>query len=143
MKKIIAIMFAILTITSLAACGNKPMPTNERENIPVEDKIVETPAPSKTNWIDELDKMVKEYLGDDVLATSYEDDTYYILIAIGDVNSAYMIAATEVDESIDLLSETISDTFDVDCAIFVVDDVTHDVLLYATLNGNDITDYMN
>ena len=93
--------------------------------------------------IDELDKTVREYLGDDVIETDYEDDTYYILIAIEDVNSAYIIMAADVDESIDSLSETINDTFDIDCVIFVVDDATHDELLYATLNGNDITDQLD
>lgn len=51
--------------------------------------------------------------------------------------------AADVDESIDSLSETINDTFDIDCVIFVVDDATHDDLLYATLNGNDITDQLD
>lgn len=139
MKKIIAIMFAILTIMSLTACGNK-----HRETTPnIKDTIVETPAPSKRNWVDELNKMVKEYLGDSVIETSYEDDTYYIFVAVKDVNSACMIAATDLDESFDSLSETIYDTFGFDCVIFVVDDATNSELLYTTVNGNDITDYMN
>lgn len=139
MKKIIAIMFAILTILSLTACGNKPNETTPN----IEDTLVETPAPSKRNWVDELNNMVKEYLGDSIIETSYEDDTYYIFIAIEDVNSAYVVAATDVDESIDLLSETINDTFGFDCVIFVMDDDTNSELLYATLNGSDITDCMN
>lgn len=141
MKKIIAIVFAILTIASLTACGNKAT-TNGNEYVPnVEDTLVEeTPT---YNVIDELDKTVKEYLGDDVITTDYDDGTYYIFIAIEDVNSAYIIMAADVDESIDSLSETINDTFDIDCVIFVVDDATHNELLYATLNGNDVTDYMD
>lgn len=142
MKKIIAIVFAILTIFSLTACGNKPeAPT--KETTPIEDKVVEPSTPTMDDVIDELDKTVREYLGDDVIETDYEDDTYYILIAIEDVNSAYIIMAADVDESIDSLSETINDTFDIDCVIFVVDDATHNELLYATLNGNDVTDYMD
>ena len=141
MKKIIAIVVTILTITSLTACGNK-VTTNGNDYKPsIDDTIVEeTPT---YNVIDELDKTVREYLGDDVIETDYEDDTYYILIAIEDVNSAYIIMAADVDESIDSLSETINDTFDIDCVIFVVDDATHDDLLYATLNGNDITDQLD
>lgn len=141
MKKIIAIVFAILTITSLAACGNKATTNGNDYKPSIDDTIVEeTPT---YNVIDELDKTVREYLGDDVIETDYEDDTYYILIAIEDVNSAYIIMAADVDESIDSLSETINDTFDIDCVIFVVDDATHDDLLYATLNGNDITDQLD
>ena len=141
MKKIIAIVFVILTITSLTACGNKAT-TNGNEYVPnVEDTLVEeTPT---YNVIDELDKTVREYLGDDVITTDYDDGTYYIFLAIEDVNSAYIIMAADVDESIDSLSETINDTFDIDCVIFVVDDATHNELLYATLNGNDVTDYMD
>lgn len=141
MKKIIAIVFAILTITSLTACGNKTTTNGNDYKPSIDDTIVEeTPT---YNVIDELDKTVREYLGDDVIETHYEDDTYYILIAIEDVNSAYIIMAADVDESIDSLSETINDTFDIDCVIFVVDDATHDALLYATLNGNDITDQLD
>lgn len=141
MKKIIAIVFAILTIASLTACGNKATTNGNDYKPSIDDTIVEeTPA---YNVIDELDKTVREYLGDDVIETDYEDDTYYILIAIEDVNSAYIIMAADVDESIDSLSETINDTFDIDCVIFVVDDATHDNLLYATLNGNDITDQLD
>lgn len=141
MKKIIAIVFAILTIASLTACGNKATTNGNDYNPSIDDTIVEeTPT---YNVIDELDKTVREYLGDDVIETDYEDDTYYILIAIEDVNSAYIIMAADVDESIDSLSETINDTFDIDCVIFVVDDATHDDLLYATLNGNDITDQLD
>ena len=141
MKKIIAIVLAILTITSLTACGNKATTNGNDYKPSIDDTIVEeTPA---YNVIDELDKTVREYLGDDVIETDYEDDTYYILIAIEDVNSAYIIMAADVGESIDSLSETINDTFDIDCVIFVVDDATHDDLLYATLNGNDITDQLD
>ena len=141
MKKIIAIVFAILTIASLTACGNKATTNGNDYKPSINDTIVEeTPT---YNVIDELDKTVREYLGDDVIETDYEDDTYYILIAIEDVNSAYIIMAADVDESIDSLSETINDTFDIDCVIFVVDDATHDDLLYATLNGNDITDQLD
>ena len=141
MKKIISIVFAILTITSLTACGNKATTNGNDYKPSIDDTIVEeTPT---YNVIDELDKTVREYLGDDVIETDYEDDTYYILIAIEDVNSAYIIMAADVDESIDSLSETINDTFDIDCVIFVVDDATHDDLLYATLNGNDITDQLD
>ena len=141
MKKIIVIVFAILTITSLTACGNKATTNGNDYKPSIDDTIVEeTPT---YNVIDELDKTVREYLGDDVIETDYEDDTYYILIAIEDVNSAYIIMAADVDESIDSLSETINDTFDIDCVIFVVDDATHDDLLYATLNGNDITDQLD
>ena len=141
MKKIIAIVFTILTITSLTACRNKATTNGNDYKPSIDDTIVkETPT---YNVIDELDKTVREYLGDGVIETHYEDDTYYILIAIEDVNSAYIIMATDVDESIDSLSETINDTFDIDCVIFVVDDATHDDLLYATLNGNDITDQLD
>ena len=141
MKKIIAIVFTILTITSLTACGNKATTNGNDYKPSIDDTIVEeTPT---YNVIDELDKTVREYLGDDVIETDYKDDTYYILIAIEDVNSAYIIMAADVDESIDSLSETINDTFDIDCVIFVVDDATHDDLLYATLNGNDITDQLD
>ena len=141
MKNIFAIVCAILNITSMTACGNKATTNGNDYKPSIDDTIVEeTPT---YNVIDELDKTVREYLGDDVIETDYEDDTYYILIAIEDVNSAYIIMTADVDESIDSLSETINDTFDIDCVIFVVDDATHDDLLYATLNGNDITDQLD
>lgn len=62
---------------------------------------------------------------------------------VNGVDSAFTIIASELNDALDGLSERINDSFSVDCVIFVVDDTTHDSLLYATRNGIDITSYMN
>ena len=57
MKKIIAIVFAILTITSLTSCGNKATTNGNDYKPSIDDTIVEeTPT---YNVIDELDKTTK------------------------------------------------------------------------------------
>ena len=141
MKKIIAMLLAIVTVMTLASCGKKNAnQTPETGTNTYDDKVIET---SKTSVIREVDKMVKKYLGDDVFKTDYDDGIYYICIAIENVNSSRLIISHGLCDSIDGLSETINTNFDIDCAILIMDDATHSNLLYASFNGYDVTDQLN
>lgn len=141
MKKIIAIILTIVTVMTLASCGKKNTnQTPKTSTNTYEDKVIETP---KTSVIREVDKRVKEYLGDDVFKTDYDDGIYYICIAVENVNSSRLVTSYGLGDSIDGLSETINTNFDVDCAILIMDDATHSNLLYASFNGYDVTDQLN
>lgn len=141
MKKIIAIILTIVTVMTLASCGKKNTNQTPKTNTNTyEDKVIETP---KTSVIREVDKMVKEYLGDDVFKTDYDDGIYYICIAVENVNSSRLVTSYGLGDSIDGLSETINTNFDVDCAILIMDDATYSNLLYASFNGYDVTDQLN
>lgn len=141
MKKIIAIILTIVTVMTLVSCGKKNTnQTPKTSTNTYEDKVIETP---KTSVIREVDKMVKEYLGDDVFKTDYDDGIYYICIAVENVNSSRLVTSYGLGDSVDGLSETINTNFDVDCAILIMDDATHRNLLYASFNGYDVTDQLN
>lgn len=122
MKKIIAIILTVLTIFSLTACGGKDTKGNSA--------------------VDELDKMVKDELGDMVIGTNYEDDVYYIFVQMDGISSTYAITYSGLDDSFDGLSETIYELTEIENAICVVSDMDCEEILYVSYNGNDITDYM-
>ena len=140
---IVAVIVGIILVLFVIFCVTHP---NETKQVPEGNATNHPSAPSSASQpetIDTVDRIVKETLGSDVIETRFVDGTYYILMKVNGVDSAFTIIASELNDALDGLSERINDSFSVDCVIFVVDDTTHDSLLYATRNGIDITSYMN
>lgn len=128
MKKIIAMLLAVMTILSLTACGGKKASTNNiKRNEP---------------WQD-VDKRLREDLDDMILHTEYDDGVYYVFISIEDVNTTSTFNRNGFDSAFSDLSETIYETAEVENAIVVLAYNNTDHILYTTYNGTDITDYMN
>lgn len=146
--KAIAIIVGIIVIAFIIFWITHPSEVKQSYERGIEDaengvyhpNISESKA---TTPISELDKMVKKYLGDNVLETKYEDNTYYVMISIKGVNRTYPLYSQGATQSFDNLSETIHDTFEIDCVIFVVDYATNNNLLYASSNGTDITEILD
>lgn len=128
MKKIIAMLLAIMTILSLTACGSKKVPNNNIKR--------------NESWQD-VDKSLRRDLDDMILHTEYDDGVYYVFISIEGVNTSSTFKKYGLDDSFDDLSETIYETAEVENAIVVMAYNNTDHVLYTTYNGTDITDYMN
>ena len=128
MKKIIAMLLAIMTVFSLTACGgHKKVTNNIKRNEP---------------WQD-VDKRLREDLDDMILHTEYDDGVYYVFISIEGVNNTSTFNRNGFDSAFSDLSETIYETAEVENAIVVLAYNNTDHVLYTTYNGTDITDYMN
>lgn len=128
MKKIIAMLLAVMTILSLTACGGNKKATNDiKRNEP---------------WQD-VDKQLRENLDDMILHTEYDDGVYYVFLSIEGVNTSSTFKKHGFDNSFDDLSEAIYETAEVENAIVVMAYNNTDHVLYTTYNGTDITDYMN
>lgn len=128
MKKIIAMLLAIMTVFSLTACGgNKKATNNIKRNEP---------------WQD-VDKRLREDLDDMILYTEYDDGVYYVFVSIEGVNTTSTFNRNGFDSAFSDLSETIYETAEVENAIVVLAYNNTDHILYTTYNGTDITDYMN
>lgn len=148
MAKIVAIIVGIIVIAFIIFWIANPSEVKQSYDRGVEDaengvynpNISESKA---TVPISKIDKIVKGHLGDDVLDTRYDGNTYYIMISIKDVNRSYPIYSHGATQSFDNLSEIIHDNFGIDCVIFVVDYATNNNILYASSNGTDITDLMD
>lgn len=143
MKKIIAMFATIVTLMSLSSCK-----TNEKRVV-----LPETPTTTETetdvSYVEfsttELDSDMKECFGEDLILTEYSEGIYYVACAPNGIHAA--LKSGDLDSVVDLLcsidelSETIHDVFEVDSVFFVHDDVDES-LIYATLNGEDITDIL-
>lgn len=143
--KVAAIIVGVIIILFIIYCISHPTETKQSFESGVQDAENGTYNSnySKTASISELDKMVKKYLGDNILETWYEDNTYYAMISIEGVNRTYPLYSQGATQSFDHLSETIHDTFGIDCVIFIVDYATNNNLLYASSNGTDITEILD
>ena len=126
MKKIIAIILTIVTVMSLAACGDKK----------VNDNIESNPA------VKELDDTVREQLGDMIVDTDYEDDVYYVMVRIDSVESTLAVEFTGLDDAFIDLSETIYNDIGIENVICVVSDADGEIIVFTVYNGYNITDYM-
>ena len=117
-----AVIVGIILVLFVIFCVTHP---NETKQVPEGNATNHPSAPSsasQSETIDTVDRIVKETLGSDVIETRFEDDTYYILMKVNGVDSAFTIIASELNDALDGLSERINDSFSVDCVIFVVDD---------------------
>lgn len=132
MKKIIAIILAIVTVMTLASCGKKAHDFNANT---YEDRMADT--------VMEIDNMTYQYLGDNIIETEYKNGTYFIFLAVDGVNSSRLVMTSGLADSIGDLSRTIKRIFNVDCAITIMDDATNSKVLYGNLNGIDVTGYVN
>ena len=128
MKKIIAMLLAIMTVFSLTACGGNKKVTNDiKRNEP---------------WQD-VDKRLRAGLDERILHTEYDDGGYYVFVSIEGVNTTSTFNRNGLDSAFSDLSETIYETAEVENAIVVLAHNNTDHILYTTYNGTDITDYMN
>lgn len=157
MKKIIAVLLVVAIFATFTACGNKTNAdfseasethsikpeVTESETVPTENKAIGTYDAFEDIVIKELDKNVKENLGDSLLATEYENGTYYIFAVIDNVNDRLLIVSTETDVAVNNLTKTIHENFNIDCILTIVDDETHSNALHVSLNGYDVTDQLS
>ena len=114
MKKIIAIILAIVTVMTLASCGKKAPDFNANT---YEDRMADT--------VMEIDNMTYQYLGDNIIETEYKNGTYFIFLTVDGVNSSRLVMTSGLADSIGDISRTIKRIFNVECAITIMDDATH------------------
>lgn len=128
MKKIFAIVLAMLVILSMTACAN----TTETE--------AATEDPTKSEFVAGFDKGVKELFGDDLILTMYEDGIYSIVITaegIDDIYSYYHEIPAELSDYIVEMSNAIYEA-GLDNMMVLVSDVDNAELLII-YNGIDVT----
>ncbi len=138
MKKYVILVLSMLMVISLTACGNKAEPEPE---IPV----VNTPVIEQEDReiIETIDAMVDEMVGEYVLATSYGDGIYSIMMTCNGIKDA--VGTDTFDDvciSLDEVTIAINDDTGIDCMIFLASDKDKNDILYITYNGKDVTNYI-
>lgn len=138
MKKYVILVLSMLMVISLTACGNKAEPEPE---IPV----VNTPVIEQEDKeiIETIDAMVDEMVGEYVLATSYGDGIYSIMMTCNGIKDAVGTDTfNDVCISLDEVTIAINDDTGIDCMIFLASDKDKNDILYITYNGKDVTNYI-
>lgn len=132
MKKILAIVLALLVILSMTACANSTMkatePTEKESGI-IEDAFVS-----------EIDAEFKLIFGDDMLFSMYEDECYSIVISFEGIQDIYDYYHRIPDEVSDSIAEMSNATCEagLDNMFVVVSDIDQTELLII-YNGIDVT----
>lgn len=136
MKKYIILMMSLLMALSMVACGNEPEPEVPDINTPVIEQ-------EDDELVKEIDKMVEDVIGDYVLATSYGDGIYSIMVTCYGIKDAVGTDTFEdVCISFDEVAIAIDEDTGIDCMIFIASDKDNDDILYITYNGKDVTNYV-
>ena len=136
MKKYIIFMLSLLMAISLVACGNDPEP---------EPPVIDTPVIEQENneLVKEIDQMVEDAIGEYVLATSYGDGIYSILVTCNGIKDSVGTSTFEdVCISFDEVTIAINEDTGIDCMVFIASDKDKNDILYITYNGKDVTNYI-
>lgn len=143
MKKIIAMFIVLAMFMTLTACHKAPEVVVPEAPV-VEEPTVEEPAketePTLSVSIEELDAQMNDVFGDGLITTEYLDDIYYVLFTVDGIHDAigtneYLDFCGTVGE----LSETMNSSLSVENVFILYDDIESETILYASLNGTDIT----
>jgi predicted small lipoprotein YifL len=136
MKKYIILMLSILMAISMTACGNEPEPEVPDIDTPVIEQ-------EDNELVREIDQMVEDAIGEYVLATSYGDGIYSILVTCNGIKDSVGTSTFEdVCISFDEVTVAINEDTGIDCMVFIASDKDKDEILYITYNGKDVTNYI-
>ena len=138
MKKYIILILSMVIVLSMTACGNK---TELEPEVPdINAPVIEQ---EDSEIVKEIDKMVNDAIGEYVLATSYEDGIYSIMVTCNGIKDAVGTDTFEdVCISFDEVAIAIDEDTGIDCMIFIASDKDKDDILYITYNGKDVTNYI-
>lgn len=138
MKKYIIPILSMVIVLSMTACGNKTEPEPEVPDINT--PVIEQ---EDSEIVKEIDKMVNDAIGEYVLATSYGDGIYSIMVTCNGIKDAVGTDTFEdVCISFDEVAIAIDEDTGIDCMIFIASDKDNDDILYITYNGKDVTNYV-
>lgn len=135
MKKILAIVLALLVILSLTACTN-PMLTSAE----VHETETEPSGITKDEFVKEIDTEFKSIFGDDLLLTMYEDGIYSVVFTaegIDDIYNYYHAIPTDISNPVKEMSKATYEA-GLDNMFVLVSDVDNTELLII-YNGIDVT----
>ena len=118
MKKIFCVICALMIFVSITGCGQKKT----------------EPAQATNTKLEEIDRIVKKNLGDDV-KTKVQDGVYYVIMTY-DVSQTAIYKSTTVSQMC-ALARQINSQIEMDCVISIVN--SKGGIVFGTLNGVDIT----
>lgn len=139
MKKIFIV---VMLLMMLCACGADTEP-EQSVDIPTNDvESVTKPDNDLGEIIANVDVILKENMGDNIIATEYSEDTgrYMVLMTVDGIDNVYGTSDFyEFCYQVDSLSKTINENIGLPNVIIISSDTDVNVCLYATDCGENIT----
>ena len=136
MKKYVVLVLTLLMTISMTACGDDPEPEVPDIETPVIEQI-------DNELVKNIYKIVEDTIGEYVIATSYGDGIYSIVVTFNGIKD---FVGTDVFEdtciSFDEVATAINEDTGVDCMISIASDKDNNDILYITYNGKDVTNHI-
>ena len=142
--KVFGIAVIIVLILMIASSITKENNNADNPNVgainQIEDEQVETNIEPDVETVKEINDLMWENLGTNLLECGYDEESgcYMIFLYVNAIDDKYQANSYKIDESLDNLTKCIKETYGVDCAAFLMDSFTVSNIIYSTLNGKEI-----
>lgn len=142
--KVFGIAVIIVLILMIASSITKENNNADNPNVgtinQIEDEQVETNIEPDVETVKEINDLMWENLGTNLLECGYDEESgcYMIFLYVNAIDDKYQVNSYKIDESLDNLTKCIKETYEVDCVAFLMDSFTVSNIIYSTLNGKEI-----
>lgn len=142
--KVFGIAVIIVLILMIASSITKENDNADNPDVgainQIEDEQVETNIEPDVETVKEINDLMWENLGTNLLECGYDEESgcYMIFLYVNAIDDKYQANSYKIDESLDNLTKCIKETYGVDCAAFLMDSFTVSNIIYSTLNGKEI-----
>lgn len=142
--KVFGIAVIIVLILMIISSITKENDNSDNPNVgainQIEDEQVETNIEPDVETVKEINDLMWENLGTNLLECGYDEESgcYMIFLYVNAIDDKYQVNSYKIDESLDNLTKCIKETYGVDCAAFLMDSFTVSNIIYSTLNGKEI-----
>lgn len=142
--KVFGIAVIIILILMIASSITKENNNADNPNVgtinQIEDEQVETNIEPDVETVKEINDLMWENLGTNLLECGYDEESgcYMIFLYVNAIDDKYQVNSYKIDESLDNLTKCIKETYGVDCTAFLMDSFTVSNIIYSTLNGKEI-----
>lgn len=142
--KVFGIAVIIVLILMIASSITKENDNADNPNVgainQIEDEQVETNIEPDVETIKEINDLMWENLGTNLLECGYDEESgcYMVFLYVNAIDDKYQVNSYKIDESLDNLTKCIKETYEVDCVAFLMDSFTVSNIIYSTLNGKEI-----
>lgn len=142
--KVFGIAVIIVLILMIASSITKENDNADNPDVgainQIEDEQVETNIEPDVETVKEINDLMWENLGTNLLECGYDEESgcYMIFLYVNAIDDKYQVNSYKIDESLDNLTKCIKETYEVDCVAFLMDSFTVSNIIYSTLNGKEI-----
>lgn len=142
--KVFGIAVIIILILMIASSITKEHGDANNPNVgainQIEDEQVETNIEPDAETVKEINDLMWENLGTNLLECGYDEESgcYMIFLYVNAIDNKYQANDYKINKSLDNLTKCVKESYGVDCAAFLMDSFTVSNIIYSTINGKEI-----